>query len=147
MPTGLGNKEKTEIAMICAGIIFFIFLVIGNAHKAREKERAMDKAGESISSSLLAPIYFDNPDTERPGAGERWGRDPFSQANLSDGSGLEEMVLNGIMWDTDSPYAIINSDVVKPGDMLGGMKVAEINEKNVILEENGKRHTLTLPVF
>ena len=77
-----------------------------------------------------------------------WGRDPFSlSASASLDAGLEDLILNGIMWDKDNPYAIINSDIVKVGDELRGMKVLEITEKLVILEEDGKRYTLRLKVF
>ncbi len=62
-------------------------------------------------------------------------------------SGVEELILNGIVWDADNPYAIINNDVVKVGDKFGGITVVEITEKNVILEFEGEKHTLELNVY
>ena len=60
---------------------------------------------------------------------------------------MEELELNGIVSDKQSPYAIINNDVVKLGDQENGMIVIEINEKNVVLDENGQKHTMELNVY
>lgn len=78
-----------------------------------------------------------------------WGRDPFFFDSVISGKteNLSEFILNGIMWDKDNPYAVINNEVVKLGDKIGDKTVVEINEKNVVLEQDGQRHTLELNVL
>lgn len=147
MLNNLGKKEKIEIAITGIGVIFLIFLVIGNVQKIQAKKRSMSRTGETITSFLSAPLSFDADEIEDSEIKEGWGRDPFSLAATSIGDiGLESLILNGIMWDEDNPYAIINTDVVKVGDTLGsGIIVVEITKNSVILEQDGDRHTLSLP--
>jgi uncharacterized protein YxeA len=57
---------------------------------------------------------------------------------------MEDLILNGIVSDRENPYAIINNDVVKVGDKVNDMTVIEINEKSVVLEQDGQKHTLEL---
>jgi len=149
MLNNLGKKEKIEIAITGIGVIFLIFLVIGNAQKIQAKKRSMTRTDETITSFLSAPLSFDADEIEESEIKEGWGRDPFSLAATSiKDIGLESLILNGIMWDEDNPYAIINTDVVKVGDTLGsGITVVEITKNSVILEEDGDRHTLQLNVF
>ncbi len=148
MLENLGKKEKIELTITSIGVIFLIFLVIGNVQKIQAKKRSMAITGETVTSSLSAPLSFDAANMEESEIKEGWGRDPFSLVTSGAGDiGLEGLVLNGIVWDEANPYAIINSDVVKPGDTLGNLKVVQITEQSVVLEQDGERHTLTLPAF
>ena len=78
----------------------------------------------------------------------RWGRDPFllDAPNIKE-QGMGGLTLNGIVADKKNPYAIINNDIVKLGDKVSGMTIIEINENNVVLDENGQRHTLELILY
>ncbi|MBU1147881.1 MAG: hypothetical protein KKD11_05950 [Candidatus Omnitrophica bacterium] len=144
----LGKKERMELTITGIGVIFLIFLVLGNVQKIQAKKRSMAKSGAAITSSMSAPISFEAPEIEESTIKEGWGRDPFSLgANTPEDIGFEGLAVNGIMWDEDNPLAIINDDVVKVGDMLGGLKVVEITKTSVVMEQNGERHTLNLVVY
>jgi len=60
---------------------------------------------------------------------------------------MEDLSLNGIVSDMENPYAIINNEVIKLGDTVNGMTVIEINEKSVVLEQDGQKHTLELNIY
>ncbi len=148
MLKNLGKKQKIEVIIIGIGIIFLIFLIIGNVQKVRKKRMSIIKTGETVASSMSAPIFLEVEVMKESAIREDWGRDPFSFAkSTSGGAGLEGLVLNGIMWDKDNPFAIINSDVVKVGDKVRSMAVVEITETSVILEYQGKKYTLNLTLF
>ena len=49
-----------------------------------------------------------------------------------------ELSLNGIFIDREKPYAIINNQVVKEGDIIGGAKVVTILLNGVVLEFEGE---------
>jgi type II secretory pathway component PulC len=148
MLKNLNKKQKIELIITGIGIIFLIFLVMGNLNRVQKKKRSMIKRSNRVSSSMSAPISIEKRGMKESVVKGDWGRDPFSlSTSASLDAGLEGLILNGIMWDKDNPYAIINSDIVKAGDKLRGMNVLEITEKHVILEENGKRYTLRLKVF
>ena len=52
--------------------------------------------------------------------------------------------LKGILWDRLIPSAIINSKVVKIGDLIFGKTVVDIEKNQVILMENGEIFLLKL---
>ena len=148
MRKSLAKKEKIELIITGIGVVFLIFLVISNTQRTQSKRISTNDKDKAMVYSLFAPISFETAETKETEIMEGWGRDPFFLAAPgTEDIGLEGLILNGIVWDKDNPYAIVNSDIVKIGDKLGSMKVIEINENNIIVEEgNGKRHTIELNV-
>jgi hypothetical protein len=136
MPERLDTKKKTELAITGIGIIVLIFLVMSYLPKSKDNKLALVSRVAEVSFTIL------QPGVSGP---ESWGRDPFllDTANVKE-QVLGDMTLNGTVADRENPYAIINNDIVKLGDKVNGMTVIEINEKNVVLDENGQRHTLEL---
>jgi type II secretory pathway component PulC len=49
-----------------------------------------------------------------------------------------ELKLSGILWDDNVPSAIINSSIVKIGDLIEEKTVVDIEKNRVIMMENGK---------
>lgn len=137
------NKNKIELAVTGIGIVILIFLVISHMSKpGASKGVSKNEAYHTSESAMIAVSEPESWDELS------WGRDPFllDTSNTKE-HGMEDLTLNGIMPDKQNPYAIINNEVVKLGDKVGGMTVIEINEKNVVLDENGQRHTLELNVY
>ena len=136
------NKKKVELIITGIGVVIFIFLVI--SHMSAKTSRPVSKTEPYPASPAVVSVA---------GKAElwdsiKWGKDPFLlDASNVKGQGLEDMVLNGIVSDPKNPYAIINNNVVKLGDKVNDMIVIEINEKSVVLEQDGKKHTLELNVY
>jgi len=72
--------------------------------------------------------------------------DPFVKFSKrkSGGSGLAELTLEGILWDADQPYAIINGEVFSVGQSVGAYAVTNIQNDIVTLSGKGKTHNLKL---
>lgn len=148
MLKNLGKKEKVELTITGIGVIFLIFLVIGNVGKLQAKKRLMAKASKTVASSMSEPIFFETVREEISEIKGGWGRDPFLLRTSSMViSGLEGLILNGIVWDNENPYAIINDDVMKIGDEIGTMTIVEITKNSVVFEQDGERQTLSLPAI
>lgn len=77
-------------------------------------------------------------------------RDPFRPLIGDNGpvSGpavpAEGFTLQGILWSPASPQAIVNGQVVKPGDRVEGAEVAAIERRLVRLSIDGEERILTL---
>jgi len=79
-------------------------------------------------------------------------RDPFLASKdsniLKTPTGKKKPMINlnlkGILWDKLVPSAIINSKVVKIGDLIFDKTVVDIEKDKVILMENGEIHILKL---
>lgn len=46
--------------------------------------------------------------------------------------------IQGLIWDSDKPQAIINNKVVKMGDYIEGVKVVNIRKDGVVVEYEGE---------
>jgi len=78
-------------------------------------------------------------------------RDPFldsKKSQLSTSAILKKPVLDlkvsGILLDQNIPTAIINSKVVKIGDVISGKTIVDIEKETVILMEDGDLYILEL---
>jgi len=61
---------------------------------------------------------------------------------------LPELKLQGIVWGTDNPQAIINNIVVKKGDAIaGGVRILEINKDGVVVFFKNRNYNLSSPVM
>ncbi len=70
------------------------------------------------------------------------GRNPFTLAKgITAMKGLDLM---GILWDVESPQAIINGEIVGVGDMIKGNEVIAILKDRVILKNDEKKFELEL---
>ena len=133
-------KKRIELTITGIGVVILIFLVTSHMSKTGGSKGVSKNEAYHTSESAMT-IVSETESWDKL----RWGRDPFllDTANIQE-QGTEDLALNGIIPDKQNPYAIINNEVVKLGDKVGGMTVIEINENNVVLDENGQRHTLEL---
>ena len=142
---GLDNKKKIELVITGIGIIILIFLIANYIPKSKGNKTVLKT---EPYSALVGNGFKPFPTEAEPGDNVKWGRDPFfMDSNNAIEQGMEDLVLNGTVSDKDNPYAIINNEIVKLGDKMSGMTVIEINEKNVVLDENGQRRTLELNLY
>lgn len=76
-----------------------------------------------------------------------WAGDPFEKypgfAPVIEGG--EKFALTGIIYNSDSPVAIINTQTVRIGDAVGSRVVCDIGENYVILKRGGSEIELNLP--
>lgn len=54
----------------------------------------------------------------------------------------EGMILSGILWDPVAPTAVVNNQVVGPGESVGPWQVVEIQRDRVILSDGTSALTL-----
>jgi hypothetical protein len=93
--------------------------------------------GTSVPESLVDLDI--KPPSPRPVA-PRWGRDPFSLGKLEtkneDGGGT--LSLSAIIFREGKGVAIVNDQIVRKGDSIGGKVVGDILSDRVILRERGR---------
>jgi len=146
MLKNIDKKQKTELTITAIGIVILVILFLANIVKPKKAghEPAIVQVPPSLSS-LIPPVTS----ADEHASMASWDKDPFypEAPFINSGSGIAGVILNGIVWDAKNSYAIINNDIVKLGDKVNEMTVVEINEKNVVLDENGQRHTLELNLY
>ncbi len=86
------------------------------------------------------------PSAAGPSSGE-WKENPFLADREPDrppptADNPEGMVLSGILWDPESPTAVVENQVVGPGESVGPWRVVEIQKDRVILSDGSSTRTL-----
>jgi hypothetical protein len=81
-------------------------------------------------------------DAQRARAAElAWGRDPFAPGGGA-ADALGGLALSGILWDAADPMAIINGELRRAGDDLGGVRVLAIAQDHVVVSDGTSTHRL-----
>jgi hypothetical protein len=145
-------------AVIYLMFVFFIFISFAEAYALKLDfgapqeidEGNLKEAGLSPSEPEVEPIV--RPVVEYKSQGLR---NPFEQSALilqsSEGEvglkpeagKLPQLTIQGVIWGSNIPQAIINNKVVKVGDILEGAEVTEINKEGVIILFAGVSYKLT----
>lgn len=58
------------------------------------------------------------------------------------GSTLGHLRVQGIVWGTDMPQAIVNNTVVKVGEVIGGAEIVDIRKEGVYVLYKGGQYIL-----
>ena len=137
-------KKKIELIITGIGAIIFIFLIISYAQKSWHKKIISKNAYPASTAAMTGSL-----ESKKSWDKIKWGKDPFlmDTSNLKEHQDMAGLVLNGIVSGQENPYAIINNEIVKLGDKINDMFVIEINEKSVVLEQNGQKHILELNAY
>lgn len=159
----LEKKQKIEL-LITAVMILLLIPILANLKNVRKPARARLAAGGGLSgappdrsgrrigfraeSRISGPGLFKR--LEGATAGMVLKRDPFSRAGTAGsayGAGKAAqsgLALTGILWDSNSPLAIINDITLKTGDSIGASKITRISQDKVFLSDGNNNITLTL---
>ena len=131
---------KRNKALVISGgllVLTIIFLAISNLFLLPSPDLKMAEREK-------APVY-----TEEPLVAEAYTDMSAEVALVESKTGfidklLPNFTLNGIVWDIDGSWAIINNKIVKAGDALDGAKVISIEPQKVVLSFRDKRFDLVL---
>ncbi len=151
------KKEKTILLLI-----FLIFAVAGYflfilwAEQYKQQGLIIQNILPTTKPSTISQEAREAPAGKDgiPVRGEASAfRDPFLPSNkIADNKipiqvqkkALIGLKVSGILWDKMVPSAIINSKVVKIGDLISGKTVVDIEQDKVIVMEDGEIYILKL---
>jgi hypothetical protein len=142
-------SEKQRKILI--GICFVLALIYGlyNLPDSDKNKKAgtSNGNGPEITSENIASAVHDI-DIELYSSLD-WGRDPFyrpaDKKNAYTHAPVQpEWILNGILYDTISPAAVINKQIVRVGDSVDGAMIMNIEKQKVTLERNGSQFDLNI---
>ena len=145
-------------AIVYLTVVFLIFISFREADALKLDfgapqeidEGSLKEAGLSSSGPEVETIV--RPVVEYRAQGLR---NPFEQSALipqategevglkPEAGKLPQLTIQGIIWGSNIPQAIINNKVAKVGDILEGAEVTEINKKGVIILFAGVSYKLT----
>ena len=138
------KRQKIVYIIFVAAIIWGVYNFMGGKPvKPTDTSRPISKLESARTDTKNKSI-----DIEKYSSLE-WGRDPFyygpGQAKRFTAKTSQPVwKLGGILYDNDSPSAIINKIIVRDGDIINGARVVQIEKESVILDKDGLQFTLTI---
>lgn len=133
------DKKKVEI-IVTSGLVLVLVLAWAGSISRIKKASPLKPAAQAP----VAPATQSTPASGIPQASNQqveeeinWARDPFSgklYAKITVES-RSDLHLAGIMWDNESPAAVVNDRVVEVGDRINDYTVIKINPESVVLRE------------
>ena len=137
---------RDKIVVIASGVILLgvaAALVQAGRARVRRMREPDAKISNQASAKISDSLRFKKMEEEA--ALFELARDPFTgQMILPEQAASTGARLNGILWDTASPLAIIDGEVVKVGDRIAGSVVIEIKKDRVILHDGAASSELRL---
>ena len=158
------NKREKTIAVV-TGLVFLMWIrnfMGGSPEKpakpvrstrpasrgrARPSSKEPDEKPQAITFDWRSVIEYGDLKGEDNESGPI--RDPFEKldyASVFNTAALEfsELTLTGIIWERADPVALINTQVLRTGEMISGFKVEEIRQNEVVLVKGTERYVLRL---
>jgi len=135
------NKKLIVLGALVAVNILVFFNAFSPTSKKISKVATKTVLQPQEKGEASAPVTLESKSSSST-AHELWGRDPFVRKLAPAQS--EKESLEGIIWDEETPMAMINDSVVKVGDNVNGNTVIEIKQDCVILNDGRKNFELKL---
>jgi len=136
------NKKMAALAVLV--VIALISFIYGVSAPPRGKSGVVVRPEPSIEAERARPIGTMLPTKRHSKKTEfkEWGRNPFAPGSIS--GPASNLTLNGIIWDSAKPKAMINNSTVSEGDKIGGYTVKNIESDKVILRDGEEELVLKL---
>ncbi len=147
------NGLAKHKGFLCVKVVIFIFLVAGCGQQKKAEKSAADlksvasaeKKSETAAqkkekAKIAADSVYKLLREQNP-----FRVDHAIRREVMSVTSQPNNPLKGIVWDAQSPYAIVGSRIVRVGDFIGEKRVVKIDESSVILEEvTGEKEVLRL---
>lgn len=144
-------RKKIVIAVFVGAVVWggFNFFPTKKAvvAPAAQPQSSATADPEILANDMRKDVITNSSINVAKDSHKKWGRDPFINTTKP----KEQIVnqtqnklwkLSGIIYNNQTPSAIINRRPVSVGDIIDDATVKEINKKNVKIELNGKEITL-----
>jgi type II secretory pathway component PulC len=120
-----------------------IFLFLAGCNKA--PTQTAPQTATSVKINTEQPKHLEKKEMESL-LNELKLKNPFSPKHFNEPiiETKKEIELEGIMWDKEKPFAVIDGTVVVEGDFIDNKKVIRINNESVILDNQGKEEILKI---
>ncbi|NQT35594.1 hypothetical protein HQ587_10425 [bacterium] len=152
-------KKNEKVMLVMIGIVVIVFAVMDPYYiwktkpepelteKQKERKEQKEKLAAAKETATQKRTVTEQtkfiPKDPIPLKG--WGRDPFVQArpDLDEENILGKLRLSAISVQGDSRMALINSKLIRVGDVINGLKVNSIETERVILTSGNRTYQLT----
>ena len=148
----MDKKKREQMILVVLMPIFFIGLLY---MRSQQKSKVIDIVKKELTISQEDPLIdkLPRPKTIEEISYKKTEKDPlkniFAQfleklrRRVSEKEieklPIPDLNIEGLIWNSDMPQAIINGSVIKIGDYIEGVKVIEIDKKGITIEYEGQK--------
>ena len=129
-------KDKKLLVIIVLAVLAVVSLIYGLVAPPKSRYRSSsDSPIVSVSQGKPASGEFvSEVRAKKRTTFASWGRNPFLFQPLA-GKEAKQTVLDGIIWDSREPKAVIGGEILGVGDSIGPNKIVDIKPDKVILND------------
>lgn len=151
------KKKIIEVSLTSILVIILLFVLTGSLNKITQNRLRVSqgtkeqvnfkeqKTSQNLGLPMKSPVQELLKKQEKESNNLELKRDPFNAVPIiSIQRSSSSPHLNGILWDKNSPMAIINNVVVKIGDRVSDKVVIDIKQNEVILSDGARNIELRL---
>ncbi|MFH1354972.1 MAG: hypothetical protein ABIH19_02355 [Candidatus Omnitrophota bacterium] len=142
------DKKRIEIIITSALVLVFVLVWARTIKVMKKRKTPKPKLASSLivpqSASLAQPTASGVQDIT-PEEVLSWGKCPFSGKVYSSVEKTSGVELSGIIWDEETPMAVINDKILLVGESIGQNTVLSIEKEKVTLSDGSKNTELRLP--
>lgn len=139
-------KKRKIIEISVTGALFVILLLVLSSSLNKISQKRLTAGRDAKEQTpMKTPGQDLLKKQEEVSVNLELKRDPFTAASIAAIQSLPSAPhLNGILWDKNSPMAIVDNAVVKRGDRIGDKVVIDIKQNKVILSDGTQNIELKL---
>ncbi|UCB57503.1 MAG: hypothetical protein JSV30_02670 [Candidatus Omnitrophota bacterium] len=131
------KKTLVKKIMFCLGLLAVLSLIAGyplvRAQRTLKRQTGtVEYTGRGLRDPFESPFELFVPLEEVP---KEKKRAPIA-------GGLAHLVVQGMIWDSKIPQAIINNTVVRPGEVIEGAEILDIRKEGVYVLYEGNQYIL-----
>jgi len=149
-PKGRLSANKTLMASVALLLLVFVFLIVSNVFFAPSSDvtRVKTLGSRSTQDVAIEAEGYSDLKKEIVIIERRKGIIDKMAGALKGESTKEEFlagfILNGIVYDSEDPWAIINNNVVRAGDEFNGASIISIAPRRVVLLYKNEKFDLVV---
>ena len=146
-------QNKKLVILVVLGVLAVMSLIYGIVAPPKRKYKpsvdiatpSVGKSGISSSSAvaLVVDEFIPAERNKKRTEFTSWGRNPFVLQPIAS-QGTKAISLNGILWDSSKPKAVVNGKIVGVGDKVSKYSVVDIKQDKIILNDGTKNFELRL---
>lgn len=141
------GQFKNKRLMIIVGVTLVAsgFLAYDLLSSGKPRKQPVTSSSRRVTSSQTAPPVVVPATTPGrrlaapPPPDQSWEQDPFAiKGKWVSNPTFADVKLSGIVWGPDGYKALVNDFIVRPGDVVKGIRILRITEEGVEVEKDGR---------
>ena len=143
-------KKNTVETVVTAALVIILLFAVASLFERQKNAVGKTKitkpkiSAQQNQKANITPAAPNLKDLEARSKALTWGADPFTYRPAHPNGAVGDLKLDGVVWDKQSPKAIVSGMIVGVGEKVGEYTIVGITPDSVILSDGIKEIELKL---